>query len=67
MTTFRSCHLMINRKLSDDCRHVRDFMDADFLCWGGNSTLFLEWIPSMNANIFSRYYSFRGNVKSFHL
>ena len=30
MTTFRSCHLMVHRKLADDRRHVGDFIDADF-------------------------------------
>ena len=30
MTTFHSCHLIINRKLTNDCRYVRDFIDADF-------------------------------------
>ena len=29
MTTFRSCHF----KNPDDCRYVRDFIDADFLRW----------------------------------
>ena len=31
MTTFRSCHLIVNRKLPDDCRHVRDFVEADLV------------------------------------
>ena len=30
MTIFLSCHLIANRKLPNDCRHVRDFIDADF-------------------------------------
>ena len=30
MTSFRSCHLIVNRKLPDDRRRVRDFIDADF-------------------------------------
>ena len=51
MTTFWSCHLIINRKLLGDRRRVRDFIDAEKR-WGGISTLFLEWTPSTNANIF---------------
>ena len=34
MTTFRSCYLIVNRKLPDDRRHVRDFIDADFFPLG---------------------------------
>ena len=30
MTTFRSCRLIVNRKLPNDCRHVCEFIDADF-------------------------------------
>ena len=30
MTTFQSCHLIVNRKLPHDRRHVCDFIDADF-------------------------------------
>ena len=30
MTDFLSCHLIVNRKLTDDRRHVSDFIDADF-------------------------------------
>ena len=52
MITFRSCHLIVNRKPADDCRHVRDIIDADFFSWGGISALFLEWTPSTNANVF---------------
>ena len=43
MTTFRSCHLIANRKLADDRRHDCDFMDANFFRWGGISTLYLKW------------------------
>ena len=53
MTTFRSCHVIINRKLADDCRYARDF--ADFFRLGSIYTLFCRWIPSTNANIFSFY------------
>ena len=42
MKTFWSCHLIANRKLPGDCRHVCDFIDADFLCWGGICTLFMK-------------------------
>ena len=42
MTTFRSCHLIVNRNLPDDRRHVRDFIDAEFFCLGGISTLFFK-------------------------
>ena len=42
MTTFWSCHLIANRTLAGDGRHIRDFIDADFLYWEGISTLFLE-------------------------
>ena len=48
MTTFRSCHLIVNRKLPDDRRHVHDFIDADFFHCGDISTIFLEWTPSTN-------------------
>ena len=41
MTNFRSCRLIVNRKLPYDPRHVCDFIDADFFHWGGVSTLFL--------------------------
>ena len=57
MTTFWSCHFIVNRKLLDDCRHVRDFIDVDFFLSGGISTLCLEWTASTNAKIFSRYYA----------
>ena len=57
MTTFWSCHLIVNKKNPDDCRYVRDFIDAGFLRWGGISTLFLKWTPSTNANIYSHYYA----------
>ena len=30
MTTFWSCHLIVNRTLADDRRRVGDFIDADF-------------------------------------
>ena len=32
---------MVNRKLLDDRRHVRDFIDTDFFHWGGASTVSL--------------------------
>ena len=51
MTKFQNCHLIVNRKLPDDHRHVRDFIDADFFSWGSNYTLFLEWLPSTNTNM----------------
>ena len=34
MTTFRSCHLIVNRKLPNDRRHVLDFIDAGFVLVG---------------------------------
>ena len=49
MTTFRSCHLIVNRKLPDDRRHDCDFIDADH--WGGISSIFFNWTQSTNANI----------------
>ena len=42
MTKFWSCHLIVNRKLPDDRRHVRDFIDADFFCCGTTYTLVLK-------------------------
>ena len=30
MTNFWSYHLIINTKLPDDCRHIHEFIDADF-------------------------------------
>ena len=30
MTTLRSCHLIVSRKLADDHRGFRDLIDADF-------------------------------------
>ena len=62
MTTFRSCHLIVNRKLADDRRHVCDFKDADFFRWGCISTLFLECTPSTNIKICSRYYAHLGET-----
>ena len=53
----QSCHPIAVRTLADDRRHGRNFLDADFFCWGGISNLFLEWTPSTNANTFSRYYA----------
>ena len=53
---------MVNRKLADDRRHIHDFIDADFSRWGGVSTLLLEWTPSTNANILSRYYAHLGET-----
>ena len=54
MTAFWSCHLIVNRELPGR-RHVHDFIETVFIRCGGISTLFLEWIPSTNANIFSHY------------
>ena len=63
MTTFWSCHLIVNKNLPDDCRHVRDFIDVDFFSIGGGiSTSFLGWTPSTNANIFSHYYAHLGET-----
>ena len=62
MTTFWSCHLIVNRKLLDDRSRVHDFIDADFCRWGGASTLFLKWTPSTIANIFSCYYAHFGKM-----
>ena len=42
MTSLRSCHLIVNRKLADDCRRAHDFVDADFFRWESIYTLFLE-------------------------
>ena len=42
MTTFWSCHLIVDRKLPDYCKHIRDFIDADFYRWRGFSTLFFN-------------------------
>ena len=36
MTNFWSCHLIVDRKLADDRRHVHDFIDADLSRWGEN-------------------------------
>ena len=60
MTAFWSCHLMVDRKLADDRRHVGDFIDAEFLSWGSVYILFLKWTPSTNANMFSHYYPHLG-------
>ena len=62
MTSLWSDHLIVNGKLPDDCRHVRDFIDADFFRWGGIYTLFLKRAPSTNANIFSRCYAHFGKT-----
>ena len=61
MTAFWSCHLIVNRNL-DDRRYVHDFIDADFSHWEDSSTLFLKWLPSTNANIFSRCYAHFGKT-----
>ena len=42
MTSFWSCHFMINRKYAGDHRHVYVFTDAAFLCLQGISALFLN-------------------------
>ena len=55
MTTFLSCHLIADRKFTDDRRHGLDFKEAKFFCWGSISTLFLKWTPYTNAKIFSHY------------
>ena len=56
MTTFWSCHLIVNRKLpKDDHRRIRDLIGADSSHCGGISTSCLEWTPSTNVNMFSRY------------
>ena len=34
MTTFQSCHLIVNIKLADDHRCVCDFIEADFFSIG---------------------------------
>ena len=57
MTMFWSCHLIVNQKLPDYRRHVRDFIDADFLLWRGISALFFKWTSSKNANLSSRYHA----------
>ena len=54
MTNFRSCHPIVNRKLPDDRRHVRDFIDADFLL--GRYFYFIFEMDSIHKHyIFSRY------------
>ena len=60
MTNFWSCHLIVNRKRSDDCSHVCDFIDVDWFRRGGISTLILEWTPCTNAKFFSRHYAHFG-------
>ena len=62
MTTFRSCHLIVNRKPAGDRRHDHNFIDADFFRQGGISNLLLEWTPSTDANTFSRYYAHFGKM-----
>ena len=62
MTTLRSCHLIVNRKLTDDHRHVHHFIDTDFFSWGGISTLFLGCTPSTDAKICSRSYTHFGKT-----
>ena len=41
MTTFWSCHSIVNRKLANDRRQVCDFIDVDFSHWEGIYTLFV--------------------------
>ena len=57
MTIFWSCHLIVNRKLIDDRRHVHNFIDADSFHWGGISTLLFKWTLSTNTDIFCRYFA----------
>ena len=33
MTNVRNYHLIVDRKIHDNRRHVYDFIDADFSCW----------------------------------
>ena len=63
MTTFRSCHLIVNRKLCYDRRHAHNFIDAAFPL-GGTYSPFLKWTPSTNANIFSHYFAHFGKMLS---
>ena len=42
MTSFWSCHLIVDRELLDDRKSVCDFIDADCFCWGGTSTPFFK-------------------------
>ena len=62
MTNFLSCHLIVDRDLPNDCRHVRDFIDADFLSLERYSTLFLKSTPFTNANNFSHRYAHFGKT-----
>ena len=52
---------MVNRKLTDDRIHVRDFKEAVF-CWSCVSTLLLKWTPSTNTSIFCRCYAHFGKM-----
>ena len=52
MTTVWSCHLIVNRTLPHDGRHVRDFIDADFFIGEVLVLQFFKWTPTTNANIF---------------
>ena len=55
LTTFRSCHLIVNRKLPDGCRYVCDFIEDDFFV-GGFLLYFWNGLHVQTLTIFSRYY-----------
>ena len=62
MTTFWSCHLIVNRKLPDDGRHVRDFIFYRF--FKVFLLLFLKW-TQQTQTILPLFCSFWENFKYF--
>ena len=62
MATFWSCHLIVDRKLPDDRRRARDFIDTDFFVGKILLLYFFKWTRSTNANNFSCYYTHFGKM-----
>ena len=67
MTTFWSFHLIVNKPLADDRRHVRDFIDADFVI-GERYCYSIFEMDSIHKcqHISSLICLFGGNIKYFY-
>ena len=57
---FWSCHLIINRNLSDDPKRIPDFIDADFFCCLFYSIF--KYAPSTKTCICFPYYTSFGKI-----
>ena len=66
MTTFWSCHLIVNRTIADDRRHGRDLIDTEFSHWEVFLLYFWNGLNPQTLTFFSLLRSFRGNIKYFY-